>query len=307
MPEVKRAGRRLRDAIELQFKDLPPDERRSRAIQLIQTHENRTVNLDDCLVVFERGRLVSVLLLVRQSDGTIYVWPAASASGVPCEQTAQNHRQLYAEAAAVVDRRGWIGQTLLSVDETVQSADLAANGFPRLTDLLFMNRPLDDPIPVQDELPGWSVQSYDEQTNATLFSETIERTYIGTMDCPELNGCRTGIESLAGHRLAGTFSADCWHIFSIDDEPVGLLLRTEHPEEQVQEVVYFGIVPERRGQGFGRRLILEGLTRAAGSGAHELVLAVDVRNTPALGLYESLGFQKFDRRTVHARLPGRLK
>ena len=305
MPDVKRAGRRLRDAIELQFKDLPKAERHSRAVQMIASHRSEEVNLDDCLVIVDRDRLLSVLLLVRQTDGTIYVWPAISASGVPIEQAQVHRRLLYLEAATVVDRDAWIGQTLLGLDEADESDALAANGFPRLTNLIFMNRPLDEPPPPLDPQPGWRALQFDADSNAAVFEHTIARTYVGTLDCPELNGCRTGAESLAGHRLAGTFSSDRWHVFLIDDAPVGILLLTDHGDERVQEVVYFGIVPEHRGQGIGRRLILEGLHRASRDGALEMVLAVDVRNAPAISLYESLGFQEFDRRTVHARLPRR--
>lgn len=51
-----------------------------------------------------------------------------------------------------------------------------------------------------------------------------------------------------------------------------------------------------RGRGLGRALIASGIDWARERGARKVHLEVDERNTSALGLYESLGFEEFGRR-----------
>jgi ribosomal protein S18 acetylase RimI-like enzyme len=71
--------------------------------------------------------------------------------------------------------------------------------------------------------------------------------------------------------------------------PVGLYLDRLNPNGDVQ-VVWLGIVPEARRQGLGRRLLHAGLFARQQEGRQAAVVQVEADNTPALRLYESLGF-----------------
>jgi N-acetylglutamate synthase-like GNAT family acetyltransferase len=51
-----------------------------------------------------------------------------------------------------------------------------------------------------------------------------------------------------------------------------------------------GVVPDRRGSGIGESLIRRLLDQARAADAREMVLEVIVENTPAIALYEKLGF-----------------
>jgi ribosomal protein S18 acetylase RimI-like enzyme len=73
--------------------------------------------------------------------------------------------------------------------------------------------------------------------------------------------------------------------------------------DRVWEVVYLGLTPEARGRGLGRAAVSHAVELAR-THAHLIELAVDVRNRPALKLYESTGFQIVDRRAVHIRALG---
>jgi GNAT superfamily N-acetyltransferase len=53
-----------------------------------------------------------------------------------------------------------------------------------------------------------------------------------------------------------------------------------------------GVVPERRGSGVGESLTRLLLDQARDAGAREMVLEVIVENTPAIALYEKLGFAR---------------
>ena len=80
----------------------------------------------------------------------------------------------------------------------------------------------------------------------------------------------------------------------------------EHPDQDAVELVYFGIVPEFRGQGLGRRVLSEGVRAAALTGRAVLFLAVDCGNTYANALYNELGFTELARRRVMVRRSSQL-
>lgn len=308
MIEITRAGTSLEEALRLQLQTFPEEERSSRIRQLLDSCQKQIVSLDDCLICRQGERLIGVLLLVSQPDGTVYVWPAATRGGLHPDDDASIRRRLYEEATRVVDSPDvWIGQSLLETDQEEQSQELSEHGFPRLTDLVFMNRPvapLAEHAAADDDPPDsvWLSEPFDEAVNAADFAAVVEQTYKSTCDCPELNGTRDGWESLESHRQAGSHSAERWRLFRHQERPAGLLLLTEHPPESVWEVVYFGVAPEFRGMGFGKRILEAGIDLACKNSINELVLAVDVRNSPAMRLYEQLNFSQFDRRIVHARL-----
>lgn len=306
MNKVVAAGESLAEAAALQFRSLPSDERRTRVELLLESHRRGEVRIDDSRVILDSGRVVGVLLLVVQNDGTINVWPAVTDSRIPPYDAIPMQRELYAAAVRVVDASGaWIAQSLLESTEEETSDELTTNGFPRLTSLLFMNRSLDIPIPPRGLPADCRLIAFDSESDSGRFARTIERTYVGTLDCPELNGCRNGEQSLQAHRRSGVFDSSRWLLLALGDTDAGLLLLTEHPDDQVWELVYLGLVPEVRGRGLGRVLLLEGLHRAQRAQTLEVVLAVDERNDPAIRVYEGLDFTPFERRLVHVRLPER--
>lgn len=307
MFEVTRAVSSLDEALRLQFQTFPEPDRATRIEQLIESAENQVVSIDECLVCHHGDRIAGVLLLVSQTDGTIYVWPAETLSGLHPDDDATIRRNLYQEATHVVDSPEiWIGQSLLETDQEEQSRELSANGFPLLTDLIFMNHAVtsaqDEPLTDKQPDEIWASEPFDEAVNATEFARLVEQTYLNTCDVPELNGTRDGWESLASHRHSGVHCPTRWRLFRHEGRPAGLLLLTEHAPEPVWEVVYFGVAPELRGKGFGKRVLQAGIDLARKNDIEAIVLAVDVRNEPAMRLYEELDFLRFDRRIVHARL-----
>jgi mycothiol synthase len=68
-------------------------------------------------------------------------------------------------------------------------------------------------------------------------------------------------------------------------------------------VIYLGLTPAARGRGLGRAVLRHALELAR---AHvpRLELAVDLRNMPAVRLYQAAGFTARDRRAVHLTVLG---
>jgi len=302
-PVVSPAGDRIREAVELQLQALDVEERRRQARELLESAASGHVKLD-VPIIQSPDRVEAVQLLVAQSDGTMFVWPAASRRGLNPDIAAEYRRRLGIESCRLFDAsRCWIGQTLLDTSRKRESRELSDAGFPHLTDLLFLHREFEAALPDGDAPLGLTVEVFDESSNANLFAWTLEQTWIGTLDCPELDGSRTGQEALVSHRLSGAFDPSRWWLFHLQDQVAGVLLMTAHPpDNRVWELVYIGIIPAFRGQRLGAVLLQYGLKMARSHGADEVVLAVDIRNHPAMAVYRQFGFREFDRRLVHGRL-----
>lgn len=179
-------------------------------------------------------------------------------------------------------------QALAPIGAAVSSLERA--GFEYLTDLVF----LEADIQASTETPRLTCRA---ATPADLtFAETIERTYEGTQDMPELNGTRTTAEILVGC-LATRHEP---HLFYAEryGETAGVLHLTPLDEPGDIELTYMGLVPEARGYGLGRDLAFAAFRIAASLGGTRLHLTYDVRNLSAENIYSQLGFVEQKRRAV---------
>jgi len=93
-----------------------------------------------------------------------------------------------------------------------------------------------------------------------------------------------------------------------DDEPLGFALfrvALFGAGGGEAEVLTIATRPQARGQGIARALMAQGLGLAAELGVQTMFLEVAADNAPALGLYQSLGFQQTgQRKAYYARSDG---
>ena len=117
----------------------------------------------------------------------------------------------------------------------------------------------------------------------------LDRTYAGTLDCPELCGLRDTGDVLDSHLSAGKYKPGLWLILTKAGEDLGCCFLNVTSGGSGAELVYLGLVPEARGRGLAKALLSTALQRVAGHGAHEVCCAVDERNAPAIRLYTDFG------------------
>ncbi len=190
-------------------------------------------------------------------------------------------------------------QALLELDAADSAERFRKAGFQQVAELLYLvSLPEKFPKsqPATDlEFEPWSAATKDR------FEAAVERTYIDTRDCPQLNGIRPTSEVLVGYRSAGSFDPARWLLVRHADRDVGCLLIIEHPHK-IWELAYMGLVPEARGHGWGLAITRHGQWLARQRGASRFVLAVDATNAPALRAYGAAGLETWDRRAAWLKI-----
>ena len=120
--------------------------------------------------------------------------------------------------------------------------------------------------------------------------QLVERTYVETRDVPELNGLRNIESTLAGYAAMFFGIPESWWIVQCNGVTIGCLLLTPSTAGYC-EITYLGLLPEWRGKGLSKAIMNFVWEWATKSGIEAINLAVDIRNTPAIRLYQSRGFK----------------
>lgn len=82
-------------------------------------------------------------------------------------------------------------------------------------------------------------------------------------------------------------------VANIERRVVGYILIIYHPGTRLARIYSLAVAPQQRGQGVAKALMLAGEQAAHADNRFYLRLEVSIDNTPAIKLYEALGFQRF--------------
>lgn len=292
---VRAEAQRRAAALRILFSPFPADEQGDRLRDALLSAERGSLDLSGLWLAEDVSGPVGATLVMHQRDGVSLVWPPVVAGTDEKRVAAALMRQICQE----LDQPGVkFGQVLLSPEEKDEAALLSEYGFEMVAELFFLARSLEEPYPEPAWEPDIEVETFDETVNVERFARLIERTYLGSLDCPRLNGTRTGTDAIAGHRLSGTFHPQGWRLYRVGGRDAAVLLLNEHPDQDAVELVYFGVAPEFRGRGLGRRLLADAMTTSRSWKRAAIFLAVDAGNTFANGVYAEFGFQEVARRQV---------
>jgi ribosomal protein S18 acetylase RimI-like enzyme len=237
----------------------------------------------------EDGRLCGAMLAQPLRGGLGVVWP-------PKAETPVQEDALVESASDWLRGRGVkVCQAFATDEELPTLAPLVRHGFQRITELVFMRRPLapDEPLPepkhpiiFMPESPPFSDQ----------FRTALIATHQRSMDCPELTGDRTADEILAGFSDWGPGNE--WYLAVDRDVVLGVVLFAAGTDTDTLELSYLGVVPLFRQCGYGGELVDFAIAAATLSRVKHLLVTVDARNEPGLRLYGKRGFTETARHTV---------
>lgn len=173
---------------------------------------------------------------------------------------------------------------------------LARHDFRFLAELFYLGCPAEEFPADEPELP-LQFESFSSAGHERL-ARVVEGTYRETLDCADLKDVRSTEDVIEGYRGIGEFSPDRWFVVRQGEADVGCLLLGKHVAQDALELVYMGILPEYRGKGLGRLVARYAQWVAGISGVSRILLAVDSVNEPAVEMYASVGFQRWDQRRV---------
>lgn len=240
------------------------------------------------------GRILAVVLLVPSAGGTFMTFT----SPVETEQAAARVALLLERACPEIGTRK-LAQALLEPSEKLARDAFLRAGFKFVGELLYLRRDW-KPVDVSDAYPeGVSVTPWPEAPED--LAAALERSYIDTLDCPELCGLRDTADVIASHRATGRFDPALWWIVRHEGRPAGALLLNPCPAQDHTELVYLGLGPELRGRGVAGTLLRMGMSALAHRPHRTVLCAVDERNQPARKLYKREGFEEFSRRIALVR------
>jgi len=192
-----------------------------------------------------------------------------------------------------------LAQALLADNDQPAARLFAMGGFTHAANLLYLAAEVNDRPENPPPLP-FEIETFTPQAESRLI-QLIERTYVGTLDCPRIDGLRKTADVVAGYQSVGEFRPELWKIAQHGGADVGCLLVNLHPDVKHAEIVYVGLVPEVRRRGWGLLLTQLAQWIARQVSCNRVVLAVDAANEPAIRPYTLAGFSLFDRRTVWIR------
>ncbi|MBD3675558.1 MAG: GNAT family N-acetyltransferase [Planctomycetaceae bacterium] len=116
-----------------------------------------------------------------------------------------------------------------------------------------------------------------------------------TEDCPELEAALSWPDRLADYRASAAPNPVQFGLLRRQGRSVGVAVWSHLPNVKKMEVKYWGIAPEFRRQGWGKRLWKSILLTGKSLHAERLIFDVDSRNVAAIRIYQSCGAKAIDR------------
>lgn len=288
----------LRPALELLLVGSDHQELTAQVDEFLAGVDRGQFSLDGLLVARVNNALIGVVLAVCQPGGTAHVWPPRVVPGAPQETAgalaAACCRWLASSGAAMA-------QCLTQLEDHASQQILEQAGFERVTDLACWQHTLEE-IPPAVLPEACDIEAF-SSANSADFERVMEATYIDSQDCVALRGRRSARDNLTSHELVADAGSRHWWLYRRGDEDVGVVLCSDHRDQQMWELLYMGVVPKFRQQGFGLALLCAALRQAREAGAEGFFLAADDANNAAAKLYVACGFSIAFRQRIHVWFP----
>jgi ribosomal protein S18 acetylase RimI-like enzyme len=273
---------------------LSEPQRSEQVARVLEAAMEGRLRLEGLIACRDADKVVGAMLCVAAAGRTMMVWPPALTSDLPVASRPQVIAQLVDRMRALArESRARIVQALLAPGDEA-AALMLAHGFHRVARLTYLQRSV---VGLELPPPSSAIEyvTFSDDTRED-FVRALAASYVGSMDCPEIDGARDPAEVLESHRNQGEFRPEWWFLAKIAGQAAGCLLLVGLPEYRALEIAYVAVLPPFRGRGLGRELTRKALREASAAGVEFVTLAVDSRNRPALDMYAAEGFSAWDER-----------
>jgi len=245
-------------------------------------------------------RVVGSMGVVPQPHGLGLVFPPDVES---IGATVEIRRLLIRAAVQRLQQSGCRFAQLVLPDEQRGLADpFVESGFVPLTDAITFEH--DRGPSRRSEAVGLAAETCNPQSDTGFLVKLVGRINQGSLDCPELDAYRTAAEVVSGHIAAASLGQSEWLIYHSAADPIGTAIWMDCPADDVCELLFFGVVPEFRGNGFGGAILNDVLLRCAPI-RPRIRAAVDSRNHYAINCYSSAQFEPTARAGIWIHSLGR--
>ncbi|HYO60268.1 MAG TPA: GNAT family N-acetyltransferase [Actinomycetota bacterium] len=192
-----------------------------------------------------------------------------------------------ARAAEQGSRDGFLRQNVTNLTANARAL-LEANGYVYSHDYALMEIALDERPSVPDAPAGVVVRTYELGPDDAAVHAAFNRAwsqYEGDRWQPEpLERWMDSVES-------EDFDPRHWHLAIEDGEVIAFCLGERYGDNGF--IQYLGAVPEQRGRGLGRTMLMRGFAGFFDAGARRVELTVSSENVPAArALYDSAGMRE---------------
>jgi mycothiol synthase len=236
----------------------------------------------DTWVVERSGGLVAYGW-VFEGLADVRVDPAARGAGLGAHLLGLSERRALEQGS----RDGMVRQNVTSLNpaarELLEAAGYVESHHYARMEIELTERPEVPPAPA-----GVTVRPYelgrDDEAVHTAFNRAWSQ-YEGERWAPE------SLERWMENTEAETFDPATWHVAEEDGIVVGFSLCDQYPD--LGWVQYLGTIPEERGRGLGRLLLLHSFAKYWDRGVRRVGLTVSSANVPAARrLYETAGMSE---------------
>lgn len=291
LPLLRASPPERAQALELIFAHLPPVDRQ----RYVAEYRKVPDASHDGVWIARRGAMISAAALVQTQPGhaALLHVPQGNVDAALGELLTALSTRLCSAGVRLM-------QTLLSAEIGGETESLRQAGFSHAANLLYLVSTRQG-FPTQRPEGVLEFSTYAPRDKQRL-AGIVERTYVGSLDCPQLEALRDVDDVLSGYQAVGRFDPSRWLIARHAGVDVGCLLLAEHEGAGQWELTYLGVVPEARSQGFGLALVRHAQWLAFQAACERIVLAVDGNNRPALDVYAAARFVAWDERRVYLRV-----
>ena len=240
------------------------------------------------------GEASDAVILVTEGAGSV-------ATFMISQLTNENEGELLQalqEAKSATALKGVATAHALLGEDDAQSVHLFESvGFAKLATLQYMEWSATQNPRVLSQITNATFYAASALTHAVLCS-TLEKTFIGSLDCPAIHGKRNTEDIIESHKGFEQNDLSLWFTILSDKELAGVLFMNHLQNESILELAYLGITPEMRNKGIAINAMSHAVNQAVKRGCNKIVLAVDDTNVPAISLYKKVNFRETTKRVA---------